>query len=133
MLKTINDTLDKTCLLGLSYFNPKGELLKQTMLAGTVIATDKETGITVQLLRATDSNKQNTGEQDKNANFILPTNLSCWFNAPKGQFHTSQTDNKIVNPDYLVTWDIHQTKDTDKNSEQQWWQWEPRTTPPGIA
>jgi len=130
MLKTIGDTLDKTCLLGLSYFNSKGELLKQTMLAGKVITVDKELGITVQLIMHNDANTQS-----QSANFILPTNLSCWFNAPKGEFHTSQANNKIVNPDYLVTWDIHQTKNSQnpQNSEQQWWQWQPRTESPQIG
>jgi len=60
-------------------------------------------GITIELSTLNDKNTA--------ANFILPTDLSCWFTAPKGEFHTSQRGVKIINPDYLVTWDIYQVKD----------------------
>ncbi|MCJ8318680.1 MAG: hypothetical protein MJK12_03545 [Colwellia sp.] len=135
MLNSLEDTLNKTCLLGLSYFNVAGDQLKQTILAGTVIAVDKEIGITIQLLQHKEAKKSK-------ANFILPTNLACWFNAPQGDFHTSTQGVKITNPDYLVTWDIYQTKEDQsaikatkhsQDSEQQWWQWRPRTEPPKIG
>ncbi|OUS31807.1 hypothetical protein A9Q98_02460 [Thalassotalea sp. 42_200_T64] len=139
MQLTLAQTINKTCLIGLSYFDTKKNLLKQTMLAGKVSAVDKEMGITVELL-ANAEKSQNNGksEHSKPANFILPANLSCWFIAPKGDFHTSQTGVKINNPDYLVTWDIHQTKENpDSNKpadgDQQWWQWQPRTQPPQIG
>ena len=135
MLNSLEDTLNKTCLLGLSYFNVAGDQLKQTILAGTVIAVDKEIGITIQLLQHKEAKKSK-------ANFILPTNLACLFNAPQGDFHTSTQGVKITNPDYLVTWDIYQTKEDQsaikatkhsQDSEQQWWQWRPRTEPPKIG
>lgn len=131
MLKKIEDTLNKSCLIGLSYFNAQGEQLKQNTLAGRVINVDNEMGITIELLTLNDKNTA--------ANFILPTDLSCWFTAPKGEFHTSQRGVKIINPDYLVTWDIYQVKDKKKedsheqNNEQQWWQWQPRTQAPNVG
>jgi len=135
MLKMIEDTLNKSCLIGLSYFNAEGEQLKQNILAGRVVKVDSEIGITIAL---------STGDscaKDKETHFILPTNLSCWFTAPKGEFHTSQKGVKIVNPDYLVTWDIFQTKaqnnesetENSQNGEQQWWQWRPRIQPPNVG
>jgi len=137
MLKTIEDTLNKSCLIGLSYFNVQGEQLKQNILAGRVIEVDSEMGITIELSTSEPSTSNNDKKQK--ANFILPIDLSCWFNAPKGEFHTSQKGVKIVNPDYLVTWDIYQTKQkqsesSDKpDSEQQWWQWRPRTQSPNVG
>ena len=133
MLNSINDTLHKTCLVGLSYFNAQGDELKQNILAGRVVSVDKEMGITIELIS---TEKSSTTDSAKH--FILPTNLSCWFNAPKGEFHTSQKGVKIVNPDYLVTWDIYQTKaPEDSNSttdgEQQWWKWHPRTQSPNVG
>ncbi len=131
MLKKIEDTLNKSCLIGLSYFNAQGEQLKQNTLAGRVINVDNEMGITIELSTLNDKNTA--------ANFILPTDLSCWFTAPKGEFHTSQRGVKIINPDYLVTWDIYQVKDKKKedsheqNNEQQWWQWQPRTQAPNVG
>lgn len=141
MLKNIEDTLNKSCLIGLSYFNVQGEQLKQNILAGRVIKVDNEMGITLEL--------STTNDKSTAAHFILPTDLSCWFTAPKGEFHTSQSGVKIINPDYLVTWDIFQTKEQQSNSqgttqekpsstkrqqdgEQQWWQWRPRIQSPNV-
>ena len=138
MLKTIEDTLHKTCLIGLSYFNVQGEQLKQNILAGRIVKVDSELGITVEL----STGNPTTNGKNKDPLFILPTDLSCWFNAPKGDFHTSQNGVKITNPDYLVTWDIYQTKQQQgkasstknmQDSEQQWWQWRPRTQSPNVG
>ena len=137
MLKAIEDTLNKSCLIGLSYFNVQGEQLKQNILAGRVIEVDSEMGITIELSTSEPSTSNNDKKQ--RVNFILPIDLSCWFTAPEGEFHTSQKGVKIVNPDYLVTWDIYQTKQkqsesSDKpDSEQQWWQWRPRTQSPNVG
>ena len=162
MLNKIEDTLNKSCLIGLSYFNVQGEQLNQNILAGRVVSVDSELGITVELLSASNvssdelssnefsSNKLSSNNKKKGANFILPSDLSCWFTAPKGEFHTSQNGTKIINPDYLVTWDIFQTKEQQtneqqgnlqekssiekvKDGEQQWWQWSPRTQSPNVG
>jgi len=131
MLKTLEDTLQKSCLIGLTYFDIDGKELKKQLLAGTVVAVDAEMGITIKLLSA-ESNSNNS----KDANFIIPATLSCWFQAPKGEFHTSNEQVKIVNPDYLVTWDIYQTKNQQdaksQEGQQQWWKWYPRTEDPRV-
>jgi len=131
MLKTLEDTLKKSCLIGLTYFDIDGNELKKQLLAGTVIAVDAEMGITLKLLSAEDNSKKS-----KDANFIIPATLSCWFQAPKGEFHTSNEQVKIVNPDYLVTWDIYQTKNQQdaksQEGQQQWWKWYPRTEDPRV-
>ena len=66
----------------------------------------------------------------------IPATLSCWFKAPKGEFHTSHEQVKIVDPDYLVTWDIYQTKkpkdEKAQEGVQQWWKWYPRTEDPKV-
>jgi len=142
MLKNIEDTLNKSCLIGLSYFNVQGEQLKQNILAGRVVSVDSEQGITVEL----STNDLSSIDKGKGANFILPSDLSCWFTAPKGEFHTNQSGAKIITPDYLVTWDIFQTKEQQSKAqgktssteraqegEQQWWQWRPRTQSPNVG
>jgi len=147
-IKTLNDTLQKKCLIGLTYFDVNGVQLKQTLLAGTVTSVDEEMGIKLNLLTL-DSVKKNhnksankTSFKGKKAEFILPANTSCWFTAPKGDFHTSVENVKITDPDYLITWDIYQTKaqktadgikDNIKDGEQQWWQWRPRTQKPQVG
>jgi len=121
---SIEQTLGKTCLIGLSYFNNNEVLIKQSMLGGKIIDVDIEKGITVKL--------ESYNSIDKGAVFIVPADLSCWFIAPKGEFHTSNDQVKIINPDYLVTWDIYQTKDKSLDAEQQWWKWQPRTQAPQL-
>ena len=142
MLRTLEDTLNKTCLIGLTYFTVDGELLKQSILAGKVISVDQEMGITISLNTSTTADTK-----DSAANFLIPTDLSCWFNCPKGEFHTNLSKEKVINPDFLVTWDIFQTKNqqtsnttnktfntsTVQDGEQQWWQWIPRTEKPQIG
>ncbi len=124
MLTKLEDTLDKTCLIGLSYFDVQGNQLKQSLLTGIVKAVDAEMGITITLA--------SKGEES-GADFIIPSDLSCWFSAPKGEFHTSTAGVKVTNPDYLITWDIHQSKKDIKEGEQQWWKWHPRTEPPVVG
>jgi len=144
MLKTLEDTLQKSCLIGLTYFDIDGKELKKQLLAGRVVAVDAEMGITIKLLSEgeatlesnnTDKSKQK-GKAKKDANFIIPATLSCWFKAPKGEFHTSHEQVKIVDPDFLVTWDIYQTKsqqdDKSQEGQQQWWKWYPRTEDPRV-
>jgi hypothetical protein len=150
MLKNIEDTLNKSCLIGLSYFNVQGEQLNQNILAGHIVSVDSELGITVELSSSElPSNDLSSIDKGKGAHFILPSDLSCWFTAPKGEFHTSQSGVKIINPDYLVTWDIFQTKEQQtklhkksqnksspekvQEGEQQWWQWRPRTQSPNVG
>jgi hypothetical protein len=138
MLKTLEDTLTKSCLIGLTYFDVGGKELKKQLLAGTVTAVDAEMGITLKLL-TTDKN-----DAKKGANFIIPATLSCWFTAPKGEFHTSHEQVKIKDPDFLVTWDIYQVKpknqlhgksqqdEKSQEGQQQWWKWYPRTEDPKV-
>lgn len=138
MLERFEDTLQKKCLIGLTYFDVNGEQLKQTLLAGIVKSIDDEMGITLSLF--TIKSKKNIKKPE--AEFILPADMSCWFKAPKGDFHTSVENVRVTDPDYLITWDIYQTKaqktadgvkDNIKDGEQQWWQWRPRTQKPQVG
>jgi len=142
-IKTLNDTLHKKCLIGLTYFDANGVQLKQTLLAGTVTSVDREMGIKLNLLALSPENiSKKKSSNKKAAEFTLPANTSCWFTAPRGDFHTSIENVKITDPDYLITWDIYQTKaqktvdgikDNIKDGEQQWWQWRPRTQQPQVG
>lgn len=135
MLKKLEDTLQKRCLIGLTYFDINGKELKRQLLAGTVTAVDAEMGITLTLLSSNDK-ATDKGTKKKDANFLIPATLSCWFTAPKGEFHTSHEHVKIKDPDFLVTWDIYQTKkpkdEKAQEGVQQWWKWYPRTEDPSV-
>ncbi len=126
MLTDISQCLNKSILIGLSYFNAQDKLLEQKCLGGTVVRVDKEQGITIIL-----AGQAKQADGAATAEFILPSDLSCWFISPKGEFPVGNS--KIINPDYLVTWDVYQTKEDKADGEQQWWEWVPRTTPPQVG
>lgn len=131
MLNSLEDAIGKSCLIGLTYFDLQGEELKQSLLAGVVKSVDQELGITLRLLQA--SKVGDIATQNADAEFIIPANLACWFKAPKGEFGTSQAGVKVKNPDFLITWDIHQTKKEVEEGQQQWWEWVPRTVAPVVG
>lgn len=124
---TLTDLLNKTCLIGLSYFDLDGELLKQSQLCGTVIGSDAEEGISVNL----QGKAAPAGE--KEPVFILPPTLSAWFTAPPGHYRNPESGVDIKNPDYLVTWDIYKTKKDTPEGEHEWWEWVPRTVAPQVG
>lgn len=130
---TLNELTGKTCWIGLSYFNLQGELLKQSQLGGTVRSADAVDGIAIELLPAPNAPKDELAVNAKPPQFKLPPELSCWFNAPKGKYRDAHSGMNLENPDYLVTWDIHQTKETMQEGKHEWWEWVPRAVPPTVG
>ena len=122
---TLTDLINKSCLIGLSYFETDGTLLKQSQCCGRVTQVDEELGITVQL--------QHTDPEVQQADFILPPNLAAWYNAPAGRFTHAANGVDIENPDYLVTWDIHRTQETRTDGQHEWWDWVPNVQAPSVG
>ena len=125
----IEDLLDKTCLLGLSYFGSDDELMKQTQHAGIVVNVDEENGISIQFRPETQGDTIATNAEGRV--FVIPPHLSPWFKAPEGRYRDGQGKVLIDNPDYFVTWDIHKTQN-EKEGDHEWWEWVPRTVPPKV-
>ncbi|WP_432474298.1 hypothetical protein [Amphritea sp. HPY] len=127
----LSDLTHKTCLIGLTYFDTDGRVLKQSQLCGSVVNVDAEMGISIELKTA--ASAEGTSEQpEKPPVFMLPADLSAWFKAPRGRYSDPESGAHITDPDYLVTWDIHKTRDNAEDGQQQWWQWSPRTVPPQV-
>ena len=124
---TLTDLINKTCLIGLSYYDLSGELLKQSQLCGEIIKADEEQGISIKL------QGQQAAEGESDPVFILPPTLSAWFIAPAGHFKNSEFNVDILNPDYLVTWDIYKTVKDTPEGEHEWWEWVPRTASPQVG
>jgi len=124
----LDDIINKSCVIGLTYFDGDDQLLKQSMLAGNVTATDEENGITIALI-----GKDTPDNQNSPPVFILPSSLAPWFNAPKGTYRDENSKLLIENPDYLVTWDIHRTQEDKDEGDHEWWNWVARTTPPSVS
>ncbi len=121
----LEELIGKTCVIGLSYFDLNGELMKQAQYAGSVVKVDAENGISVRL--------QHADASVEKAEFILPPNLDGWFNAPPGHYRHAPTGVDIENPDFVVTWDIHRTQENTAEGQHEWWDWVPNTTPPQVG
>ena len=121
----LEELIGKTCVIGLSYFGLEGELLKQSQCGGTVSAIDHEMGISVQL--------HHTDPTVSQPVFILPPNLAAWFKALPGHYRYAETGMDMLNPDYLVTWNIFRTKGTAKEGQHEWWEWVPNTVAPQVG
>ena len=117
----LEDLINKTCLIGLSYFDIDGEQIKQSQLSGVVVAVDEEDGISVQLEKNNDK-----------AIFILPPSLKAWFIAPAGHYKNAECNLDIENPDYFVTWDVVKKKDDTEEGQQEWWEWHPQSQAPRV-
>lgn len=126
---TLNDILNKTCLIGLTYTSSSGEVLKQTELAGTVIQVDAEEGISVKLNDIAD--RQQDDEMGP-AIFHLPPSMEAWFIAEPGHYSNPEKTFDITDPDFFVTWYIVKKKDDTPEGVHEWWEWYPQTTSPKV-
>jgi hypothetical protein len=121
----LEDVLDKTCVVGVSYFDLAGELEKQTQYAGRVAKVDAELGITITLAHADPSVAA--------ADFIVPPNLQAWFKAPPGHYRNAVSGVDLQNPDFLVTWNVFRTQDNTVEGQHAWWEWVPNTQAPSVG
>lgn len=121
----LEDVLNKTCVIGVSYYDEKGELLKQTQFAGQVHKVDAEHGIAVQLRHSDPTVTQ--------ADFIVPPNLQAWFKAPAGHYRYAPSGVDMENPDFLVTWNVYRTRNQTAEGQHEWWEWVPNTERPQVG
>jgi len=127
----LEELLNKTCLIGLRYYDANNDLLKLAQFAGAVVKVDKEKGVSVRLNKNKTKNTIQTDNTDE-ALFILPPLLTPWFIAPSGHYKNAENHVDIIDPDYFVTWDVHKTKESTPEGEHEWWGWEPCTVPPRV-
>lgn len=121
----LQDLLGKTCVIGLSYFGLEGELLKHTQHCGTVTTVDAEQGISVQLRHSDPTAPQPV--------FMLPPHLSAWFKAAPGHYRHAESGMDMLNPDFLVTWNIYRTQSSRTEGQHEWWEWRPNTAAPQVG
>lgn len=121
----LQELLAKTCVIGVSYFDLQGELMKQTQYAGQVAKVDAEMGISVQL--------RHSNMTVSDAEFILPPHLNAWFKAPPGRYRHEPNGVDMENPDYLVTWNVYRTQEKTPEGQHEWWEWVPNTEHPQVG
>ena len=87
-----SDILGKTVLVGLTYLSPEDKVIERKQFWGTVI----------------ESNERAIRIRQKNNDILtLPPDLSSTKAAPRGEYRLRTTGERIVDPDYLITWYIH--------------------------
>lgn len=89
------ELLQKTILIGITYYTEADEFIEQKQFWGTVTEATEEQ-ILVRL---------STGEL-----FSLPPDLSSTEPAPPGEYRLRSTGKIVVNPDYLTTWNVTRQK-----------------------
>ena len=126
--------LQKSCLVGLSYFDQQGKLMNHVQHAGSVIHVDSEMGISIKISGSSDSNGlTDIIETDSAQIFVIPSTPTAWFIAPEGVYRDGNDQILIKDPDYFVAWDIHLTELTTPEEQLHWWEWRPQTIPPSRA
>jgi hypothetical protein len=90
-----------------------------------VSAIDREQGISVQLQHSDPAVAQPV--------FMLPPNLDAWFKAAPGHYRHAESGMEMLNPDFLVTWNIHRTQSNKAEGQHEWWEWLPNTTAPQVG
>ena len=91
-----SDLIGKTILIGLTYYTEDNEFIEQKQYWGTVIESNENRILA----------KLNHGEI-----FALPPDLSSTQMAAPGEYHLRSTGETVVNPDYLMTWNINRPKE----------------------
>ena len=93
---TFSDLVEKTILIGLTYYTADDEFVEQKQYWGTVIESNGKRILV----------KLNDGEI-----LVLPPDLSSTRIAPSGEYRLRSTGEVVVNPDYLTTWNINRSKE----------------------
>jgi hypothetical protein len=91
------DIIGKVMLVGITYLNFDGALESQSQFFGAVLSASSEDGIKLKL------SGQNEGHD-----YNLPPDTSCIRKADPGVYTLSESKEKLENPDYLCTWEVHQ-------------------------
>jgi len=117
----LRSILDKVVVVGLAYFDTNNQILQQRQVSGTVVRVTANDGITLRF-------------RDGSSEFNLPSDISCWFKAPKGSYSVEGDTEKVIDPEYLVTWNVCRVQDmSKKEGEHEWWEWRPNTISPSVG
>jgi hypothetical protein len=95
-LERAKNLINKTMLIGVSYYSHNGKFIERKQLHGKIVEADATKGFVIQL------EGSRAGET-----FHLPPDLRLILDAPQGTYKVYPTGEEIVNPDYLSSWVIN--------------------------
>jgi len=91
----LNDLLNKTLLVGITYYTHDNELIEQKQCFGRVIEANES------MIRII---------QKDGAELELPSDLSSTKKARPGEYKLRSTGEIVINPDFLATWNVVRDK-----------------------
>jgi uncharacterized protein YdhG (YjbR/CyaY superfamily) len=95
-LKQAKEMIGKCVLIGVTYYDHKGEFVEQKQMYGIMSGIDAQRGLEFKLQGS------HTGEF-----YRLPPDLRSFNKAQPGTYRLHSTGEEVVNPDYLTTWVIN--------------------------
>lgn len=90
----ISELLHKHIIVGLTYFDQKGNFMEQVQLHGEILRINESEGIVILI-------------NNPDEIFTLPPDLSSIKEAPPGEYRFRSTGEVVVNPDYMASWTIN--------------------------
>ncbi|ROS01811.1 hypothetical protein EDC56_2259 [Sinobacterium caligoides] len=115
-----NQLLARRVVVGLRYYeHGRQTLLDEKLFYGVVVKVMEDDGIVIEV--APDSTP-----------FTLPSDISSWHLAPKASFVVPGLADDVVDPDYLVRWDIIRGAADVEAGEHEWWEWQAVIEPLSI-
>jgi hypothetical protein len=83
----------KYVLIGLTFENEKGDLLRRVQMHGRIVCADKREGIKVVL-----------GGLRSGQEYILPPQTDAFKKASPGEYTLRSTQEVVMNPDLISNW-----------------------------
>lgn len=93
------DLIGRTVLIGLSYLDASGAVVRQVQLYGRIETASERSGIVVRL------QGERAGET-----YDLPPDFSRLRPAPPGEYRLRSTGEVVVDPDFLTEWFVEAPK-----------------------
>jgi hypothetical protein len=92
---SLNDLLNKTLLVGITYYNSEHQSIEQKQFFGRVIEANQS------IIRII---------QENGTDLTLPSDLSSTKKARPGEYKLRSTGEIVINPDFLATWNVVRDK-----------------------
>lgn len=125
----IEDVLNKTCLIGLSYINTNGDLLKQAQYEVPLSQRIRKKAL---LLSSTPLKVQRKVRSPRRRNFTFMLHQMFGLQRLKATHKNVEYHINLENPDYFVTWNAVKKEDDTEEGQQEWWEWHPQSQAPRV-
>jgi hypothetical protein len=90
----LSQMMGSTCLVGITYLDENGGVARLRQFVGTVVEVEPIVAI-------------DTGADEL---FTLPPELAAFSPAAPGRYPLADTDEAVVDPDFVTTWTVSPTE-----------------------